>query len=756
MPEESRPRSNAGPPAAPPPARRTVKDRLRRALVLPLLLAILVPLLATACESAAPAVADLAPTLSLRTLDGATVAFQDGVPVPSFARQSRPTIDLDGTWSWQAQSMDDSLSLGLRSRTLPVIEREAGGRQRSAYDDQGWTGVTVPGTFNQPPQSVINGGWYRRTFEVPADWAGDSTTLKLGAVNYVADLWLNGHYLGYHEGGSTPFAFDVSRWLLIGGQNMLAVRVDNPPWGTRDDIVPWGLADWWNYGGILSDVWLEASAPVSTVRADVTPHLDGADVGYLIANQSRHAAAPQVTVAILPAAVTAANLLDPDALSLVPSAAIPIVEHTQQLPSIAAGSYYHGDASFVLRDVDYWSPSSPALYVVSVTVTIDGTPVDQWADSFGLRQIKVDSTRARLLLNGQPVAFHGVDLQEQQQQPASDGNPDGGPVTTARQALAILQQAQEVGADLIRAGHQPPTYWLPLLADRLGVALWEEIPLYHETPQTFTIAMNRGIPQQMLVEMDLRDMNRPSVLFHGFSNESTGTDVRESVLTTLRNLDREIDGTRLTGQAALGSDPTDPTQSPLDVAGFTWYWGVFYGGPLNERLIARELERAHRANPGKPIMVLEYGYWADSPGGEAYQAYVARTTYDAMRPAFDTERDGYLGAAVWWSLDDYWTERPNIGVENFGLFRPDGTLRPAGALLQQAYRASPGGGPAVPIQSGGVGLPAPQATPRWTVALSAGYALALPGLAVLVLIALLWGVGRTRRARRTRRMMGVP
>ena len=718
---------------------------LKRGLVFPLLLALALPLLATGCASSTPALADLAPTLGLRTLNGATVAYQDGVPVPGFQRQTRPFIDLDGSWRWQAGPMDDSLSLGARSRTLPLIERNAAGRQHATFNDGDWASVTVPSTFNNPPQSVANGGWYRRTFDVPAAWSGLSAALKLEAVNYVADLWLNGHYLGYHEGGSTPFAFDVSQWLRVGAQNTLAVRVDNPPWGTRDDIVPWGLADWWNYGGVLSDVWLEASNPVHVVRTDITPHLDGADAGYVIANQTRRSLTPAVTVAILPAAVTPANLLNPDALSLVPAGALPIVQRTQTLPALGAGSYYRGDASFVLRDVDYWTPSSPALYVVTVTITVAGTTMDQWADSFGLRQIKVDSARSRLLLNGQPAAFHGVDLQEQQQRPASNGAPQGSPVTTPQDALGILQQAQEVGADLIRAGHQPPTYWLPLLADRLGVALWEEIPLYHETPKTFSIAMNRGVPQQMLVEMDLRDMNRPSVLFHGFTNESTGTGERESVLSTLRDLDRQVDGTRLTGQAALGSNPADPTQSPLDVAGFTWYWGVFYGGSLSEQLVARELARAHRANPGKPIMVLEFGYWADSPGGEGYQAYLARTTYAAMRRSFDTERGGYLGAAVWWSLDDYWTERPNIGVENFGLFRADGSLRPAGQALQEAYRSSPGGGPPVAVTSRGVGQPAPQATPRWTVALSAGYALGLPGVSMVVLIALFMLLGRLRR-----------
>ncbi|MGH7920953.1 MAG: glycoside hydrolase family 2 TIM barrel-domain containing protein, partial [Candidatus Dormibacteraceae bacterium] len=309
--------------------------------------------------------------------------------------------------------------------------------------------------------------------------------------------------------------------------------------------------------------------------------------------------------------------------------------------------------------------------------------------------------------------------------------------------------ALAVHADLIRADHHPPNQWLPLRADRLGIAIWEEIPLYHYTPQTFSVAMSRGIPQQMLVEMDLRDMNRPSVLFHGFANESTGTSERTSALTTLRDLDRKIDGTRLTGQAAYGFDPTDPTQSPLDVAGFTWYWGVFYGGSLSERLVARELDRAHRAQPKKPILVLEFGHWADNPAGEAYQASVLRTTYAAIHSRFSTAPHGYVGAAVWWSLDDYWTQRPGIGVEHFGLFRPDGSERPAGKALTELYAAgTPPRTP--PTLSGGLGEPAPVGTPPSTVAVSALYAFALPLGGLLLITALLGTLGRLRR-RRTER-----
>src|SRR5204862_282655 len=79
--------------------------------------------------------------------------------------------------------------------------------------------------------------------------------------------------------------------------------------------------------------------------------------------------------------------------------------------------------------------------------------------------------------------------------------------------------------------------------------------------------------------------------------------------TTLRDLDRRIDGTRLTGQAMYGSDPTDPTSAPLDVAGYTFYYGIFYGGPSPEPGTSNALALAHKTYPHKPVMVLEFGDW---------------------------------------------------------------------------------------------------------------------------------------------------
>jgi glycosyl hydrolase family 2 len=366
---------------------------------------------------------------------------------------------------------------------------------------------------------------------------------------------------------------------------------------------------------------------------------------------------------------------------------------------------------------------------------------DQIYETFGLRQMKVDSSAPRLLLNGNPVSFHGVALHDERQTPADAGHPAGGPLTSITDAFDLIRQAQDVNADFIRADHHPANPLLLTLADRLGLAVWEEIPLYHYTPETFQIALDRGIAQQMLAEMVLRDMNHPAVLFHGLANESSGGADRASALATLRNLDRQLDGTRLTGQAAYGYDAADSSSDNLDVAGYTFYPGVFYGGSLDRASIGLSLERFHARYPRKPIMVMEFGRWADSAGEEAEQARVFQVTYAELSARLDTQPGGFIGAAVWWNLNDYWTQRPGLQVEHFGLYRPDGSMRPVGTLVAQSFAFDSAVRPPRPpgrrILSGGEGavVGRPGAS-RLLLGLLA-YAVGLPTVLVGALIVLL-------------------
>ena len=698
-------------------------------------------LAAVACSGAPPDQARLRPSLELRQGDGGQVAYELGQPVPTFDPQPlRTRMDLSGAWRFQATPIDPALSFADRDDgTRRALTAEAGSRLQAGYDDSSWSQLAVPGTFSPPPSSRVTGGWYRDRFTVPDTWAAQ-TTLTFQSVGYVADVWLNGRYLGYHEGAWTPFAMDASDAIRAGEANTLVVRVDDPGWGTRLDIVPWGLADWWNYGGITGPVSVEATPELSLVRADVTPHLDGADVKVVLQNRGDAQDQLSLITEVLPTAIDSGNVADPDPRHLVPADATPVASQVTSLDDMPGGDVRRVSASFVIRRADLWSPQRPALYVLRAALVGPQGIADQLYETFGLRQIRVDGGAPRLLLNGAPVAFHGVALHSERVGPTDGSRPAGGPASDVADAIDALRRVHDVGADLIRTGHHPPSPALLSLADRLGLAVWEEIPLYHYTPETFQVAIDRGVAQQMLAEMDLRDMNHSSVLFHGLANESTGGGERSSALVTLRDLDRRLDGTRLTGQAAYGSDTTDDTSADLDVAGYTLYYGVFYGGPLSASSIAQALERLHTRYPRKPLMILEFGRWADGPAEEPDQTRVFEVTYGQLAQRFDTLPGGYVGAAVWWTLDDYWTQRPGIQVEHFGLYRPDGSLRPVGALVSQAYAADAGPAqrpPGARVVSGGVGVGAgrPGAS-RQLVGLVA-YAILLPALLLGGVVAVL-------------------
>jgi len=685
----------------------------------------------------------LEPTLTIEHDPGGPIAVQNGIAVPSFEFQPRPRIDLDGNWRVDREELDDDLSLSPRSSSLPTIVAQAGGREGPEFDDRSWDTIGVPGTDNPPPRDRETGAWYRRLFTVPSDWAGRSITLKFGAANYVADVWLNGTWLGYHEGGYTPFAFEATGALRPGTANVVAVRVDNPAWGSRTDIVPWGLADWWNAGGLTRSVWLEASDAVRVVRADVVPHLDGADVSLVLENRGDGPATVLPAVEVLSAQVTADNLLDPDARSLVASSS-PLAVRVLDQVAVPAGGRIRVATDFVVADADLWSPASPALYVLRARLFGSEGLRDEIDESFGLRQVRVDPAFAAVRLNDQAVAYDGVAIHDQRvsRDPAA---PTAGSVGVLPDAAALrdqLHRARAIGAQLIRTGHTPANPDLLRLSDRLGFAIWEEIPLYHFTPFTFTVALHRGIARQMLQEMALRDMNRPSVLFHGLANESTGDAERAAALDDLARVDRDIDGTRLTGQADYAF-ATDTTSQHLDVAGFTFYYGVLYDGdPAVDT--ARALDAAHRAYPTKPVLALEYGRWADTPADALAQAQIAATTGQQFVDRRVTSPDGYVGSAVWWTLEDYFTMRPGIELEQFGLYSPGGSPRPAAAVVRDTLRpmSAPPGLAAPP--STGRSLPPPAHDSGLRFLGYLGYAAVVTlGLLALVLGAMLARGGRS-------------
>ena len=201
--------------------------------------------------------------LNFKQVNGISIPFQNGIPLPSFEKQNRKILDLAGTWKKERRPADNNITLSKRDAVgYANLIAESGGRHLVDYNDSSWETKNLPAVENQMkpypaiPEFFYDGVWYRRDFNVDAADSTKFIKLIFLAVNYVADVWVNGEYLGYHEGGYTPFAFDVSSALKYGETNVITVRVDLIAWGERNDVIPYNWADWFDYAGIIHDVYL--------------------------------------------------------------------------------------------------------------------------------------------------------------------------------------------------------------------------------------------------------------------------------------------------------------------------------------------------------------------------------------------------------------------------------------------------------------------------------------------------------------------
>jgi len=518
--------------------------------------------------------------------------------------------------------------------------------------------LDVPGDWNtQRPELLYYEGtiWYERRF----DWtpkhpgSGGRVFLQFGAAAQRAIVWLNGHRLGEHEGGFTPFAFEVTGSLRARG-NSLVVKVDNT---RRVEAIPTVNTDWWNYGGLTRDVRLIETPHVFIRTARV--QLDPRDPG-------RVKATVELDVTVWPQEVD-----------------IEIPELGIRAAG-AADRSGHAELWFAAR-LALWSPESPKLY--DVVIRAGG---DRVHDSIGFRTIAVRG--ADLLLNGAPIFLRGVAMHE-------EALGRGGRATTRADAEALLGLARELGCNFVRLAHYPHNDEMTRAADRLGLLVWSEIPVYWTI--AWTNAGTLANARRQLAEMITRDQNRASVILWSVANETPITEPRTRFLRRLVDDAHLADPTRLVTAAlehhyAPGTDGSgaatvivdDPLGMALDVIGLNEYVGWYDGLPEKcDRLTWRSAYQ-------KPLVVSELG--ADAKAGlhgdeltrftEEYQASFYRHQL-AMLQSIATLR----GMSPWILVDFRSPRRPLPGVQDGwnrkGLCANDGTKKQAFWIVRDAYRA---------------------------------------------------------------------
>jgi beta-glucuronidase len=515
------------------------------------------------------------------------------------------------------------------------------------YDFDKSETLKVPGDWNtQSDQLFFYEGtvWYKKSFDYQRK-PNTRLFVYFGGANYFSDMYLNGEKLGEHEGGFTPFNFEITN-RVKDTDNFLIVKVDNK---RRRDAVPTLMTDWWNYGGITREVKL-----IETPQTFVNDYFIQLQKG----SRDR---------------VTGWVKLNGERLNQKINVRIPEAGISRLLTTNASGT---ATIDFT-ADLKLWSPDNPKLYDVFIEAE-----TDQVREQIGFRSL--ETRGADILLNGQPIFLRGVCIHE-------EAPLRGGRAYSREDAVTLLSWAKELGANFVRLAHYPHNEFMVREADRMGILVWSEIPVYWtiqwENPETLKNARNQ------LQEVIARDKNRAAVAIWSVANETPLSDARLTFLKNLIAHARELDPTRLLSAAMERhyENPTtqmidDPLGEFLDVLGCNEYVGWYDGLPEKADALV------WKSKYEKPLVMSEFG--GDALFGhhgdpltrwtEEYQENIYQHQISMLR------KIPFLRGTSPWILTDFRSpRRPLPGIQDYwnrkGLISDRGEKKKAFFVLQRWY-----------------------------------------------------------------------
>jgi len=556
----------------------------------------------------------------------------------------RNVTSLNGWWQIVVDPYDTGMGYGIYKNAQPASKSD---HAEFNFSDKEY--IDVPADWNTQRQDLFfyeGTVWYKRTFE--HNLKRDRLLyLYFGGANYQADVWVNGQKAGAHEGGFTPFFFDITG-LVQKGENTVVVRVNNR---RRPDAVPAMETDWWNFGGLTRDVML-----VETPMA----HIDDYEIKLEEGSLSRITGKVKLN---LPVADVRIDVKIGD------------LKLNQKLTTDA-----RGEASFTFdkKAPILWTPETPRLY--DVELKCNGEKIE---DQIGFRHIEVRGQQ--LLLNGKPIFLRGVSVHEEA--PYRTGR-----CIAEKDDSTLISWSKFLGANFLRLAHYPHNEKMVRMAERNGIMLWSEIPVYWTldwtNPNTFACA------SRQLKEMIDRDHNRCGVIVWSIGNELPKGEARDNFLRRLAQQVKQADQERLLSMAMTidgagenTSTITDPLLSVVDIIGVNEYIG-WYGGT------AADCNRHKWSIPSqKPIIVTEFGAGAvagrfgdvTEKWTEEYQAEVFR-----RQLAMWSRQPSFVGVSPWVLMDFHSPRRMNHDTQNFfnrkGIISERGQTKQAFYVLQDFFK----------------------------------------------------------------------
>lgn len=526
---------------------------------------------------------------------------------PAWGDAERTTVELDSGWRFK-------LAQALK------------GVEALSFDDSTWANVDVPHTWNRIGSAGIarsadtnttqGSGWYRLRFKAPSSPPDSRYFLQFDGVGAIADVWLNGHYLGKHKGAFARFRFDATAAIDPRGDNLLVVKADNSrpePGSPTQDVVPLG-GDFFVFGGIYREVSLIVTRPVHVDLLDfggpglyaraVKSAPDSATVD-VVARLTNDAARPQTILA-------EAEIQD--------GSGKPVATAPRRSVAIGSKEGSTFEAALSMAHPRLWrGREDPYLYRVAVTLRAPGGAVlDRVVQPLGLRTIAFDPDKG-FLLNGGHLPLKGVSLHQ-------DRPGKGWAISRADQEQDF-DIIGDLGANAVRLAHYQHDQVSYALADERGFAIWAEVPVvngvsFDGSPANAALTENA---RQQLTELIRQNYNHPSIVVWSIGNEvdlvatkTRGPSKAAALLQSLKDLARREDPGRPTTLAdccevedAVSGNNTGAPDAPRDVivgltdtVGYNRYFGWYYGHVQD---LAPFLDRAHLRHPTLPMAVSEYG-----------------------------------------------------------------------------------------------------------------------------------------------------
>ena len=377
---------------------------------------------------------------------------------------------------------------------------------KAGYDDAAWKKISVPHDYVFDGRLYNSGkndrghgylpytvGWYRKHLVIPKSDAGKILKLDFDGVFRDSEVWFNGQSLGRHQSGYTPFSYDITKLAKLGGENVIAVRVDPRT----------GEGWWYEGGGIYRHVYLTALAPVHLAQWGthvVSPVPNGEKGGDAEGDLT-------ITTTLENSSPAAANCKVTSEVVSPDGEVLKTIEGSDDVP---AGGQKEVAQRAVIDHPKLWSIETPNLYMLRTTVTQDGKAVDFSTTHFGVRTVHFDVEKG-FFLNGKHIEIQGTASHQ-------DLAGVGIAVPDSLQAWRV-EQLKKTGCNAWRTAHNPPSEALLEACDCLGMMVMDE---NRHLGATYVHHTNKGTPAGDLADlatMIQRDRNHPSIIMWSMCNE---------------------------------------------------------------------------------------------------------------------------------------------------------------------------------------------------------------------------------------------